>query len=132
MYKMMTIVDNIVSYNWNLSILSLSQKVMQSDGWHYIDGGNPFIVYSYITMLSTLNILTVLFVNNRLTKLKRKKKNLSIYQWFWASLHYRSMLWQNTSVVLKNNYIIYQLWIFKEICLPFLMKTWILIFTKLF
>lgn len=70
----MTIVDNIVSYNWNLSILSLSQKVMQSDGWHYIDGGNPFIVYSYITMLSTLNILTVLFVNNRLTKLKRKKK----------------------------------------------------------
>jgi len=44
----MTIVDNIVLYNWNLSIFSLTQKVMQSDGWHYIDGGDPFIMYSYM------------------------------------------------------------------------------------
>ena len=44
----MTIVDNIVLCNWNLSILSLTWKAMQSDGWHYIDGGNPFIMYSYI------------------------------------------------------------------------------------
>jgi len=72
-------------------------------------------------MFSTLNILTILFVNYRLTKLKRKKMTEFAYLPMIFELVYitEACVVKQISVVLKNNYIIYQLRIFKGICLPF-------------
>ena len=73
-------------------------------------------------MLSNLNILTILFVSYRLTRLKRKKMTEFVYLPMIFELVYitETCVAAQTSVVLKNNYIIYKLWIFKGICLPFL------------